>query len=151
MINEISFSEVYEIILHMDKELVKKIPVKFINFIKQNKKDNYITNIDYTKSINEQELQRGTRVILSIIYRDYLCNDEKKKELMQKDNLKLRKMEEELREKYNPDNLFKKKNALIEEKQENVECKELVGYKAENFLKRFFRKLARLFKKDTKV
>ena len=41
MINEISFSEVYEIILHMDKKISQKIPDKFINFIKQNKKDNY--------------------------------------------------------------------------------------------------------------
>ena len=147
MINEISFSEVYEIILHMDKELVKKIPDKFINFIKQNKKDDYITSIDYTKSINEQELQRGTRVLLSIIYRDYLCNDKKKKELLQNDNLELRKIEEELRAKYNPDNLFKKKNLLIDETQENIECKELVEYKSENFLKRILRKIISPFKK----
>ena len=120
MINEISFSEVYEIILHMDKELVKKIPVQFINFIKQNKKDNYITNIDYTKSINKQELQRGTRVILSIIYRDYLCDYEKKKELMQNDNIELKKIEEELREKYNIDNLFKKKNNQLEAKEKRL-------------------------------
>ena len=33
MINEISFSEVYEIILHMDKKISQKIPDKFINFI----------------------------------------------------------------------------------------------------------------------
>lgn len=147
MINEISFSEVYEIILHMDKELVKKIPEKFINFIKQNKKDDYITNIDYTKSINEQEFQRGTRVILSIIYRDYLCSDEKKKELMQNDNIELRKIEEELREKYNPDNLFEKKNIVVEKTKENTECKELVGYKEENFLKRILRKIVSLLKK----
>lgn len=38
MINEISFSEVYDIILHLDTELVNKIPVKFIRFIEQNKK-----------------------------------------------------------------------------------------------------------------
>lgn len=120
MINEIIFSEVYEIILHMDKELVKKIPVQFINFIKQNKKDNYVTSIDYTKSINEQELQRGTRVILSIIYRDYLCDDEKKKELMQNDNIELKKIEDELREKYNADNLFKKKNNQLEVEEKRL-------------------------------
>ena len=101
MINEISFSEVYEIILHMDKKISQKIPDKFINFIKQNKKEDYKTNIDYSKNINEQELQRGTRIILSIIYRDYLCEDEKKKKLMQEDNKELIKIENELKEKYN--------------------------------------------------
>ncbi len=89
MINEISFSEVYDIILHMDTELVKKIPIKFIKFIEQNKKNGYITNIDYSKSINEQKVERGTRVILSIIYRNFLCNGEKKKRLMEEDIKKL--------------------------------------------------------------
>lgn len=142
MINEISFSEVYEIILHMDKELVKKIPEKFINFIKQNKKDNYITNIDYTKSINKQELQRGTRVILSIIYRDYLCDDEKKKELMQNDSIELRKIEEELRGKYNIDNLFKKKNNQleVEEKQLIVDVQKIWYQKVWEFVNKLFKR-----------
>ena len=142
MINEISFSEVYEIILHMDKELVKKIPVQFINFIKQNKKDDYITNIDYTKSINEQELQRGTRIILSIIYRDYLCNDEKKKELMQSDNLELRKIEEELREKYNPDNLFKKKNNELK-----VEENQLIVNENKRWFQKIFENIKKILKR----
>ena len=142
MINEISFSEVYEIILHMDKELVKKIPVQFINFIKQNKKDNYITNIDYTKSINQQELQRGTRVILSIIYREYLCDAEKKKELMQNDNIELKKIEEELREKYNIDNLFKKKN-----NQSDVEEKQLIVNVQKKWYKKVWEFVNKLFKR----
>ena len=142
MINEISFSEVYEIILHMDKELVKKIPVQFINFIKQNKKDNYIANIDYTKSINQQELQRGTRVILSIIYRDYLCDDEKKKELMQNDSIELKKIEEELREKYNIDNLFKKKNNQfeVEEKRLIVNVQKKWYQKVWDFVNKLFKR-----------
>ena len=142
MINEISFSEVYEIILHMDKELVKKIPAQFINFIKQNKKDNYITNIDYTKSINQQELQRGTRVILSIIYRDYLCDDEKKKELMQNDSIELKKIEEELREKYNIDNLFKKKNNQfeVEEKRLTVNIQKKWYQKVWEFVNKLFKR-----------
>lgn len=142
MINEISFSEVYEIILHMDKELVKKIPEKFINFIKQNKKDNYITNIDYTKSINEQELQRGTRVVLSIIYRDYLCDDAKKKELMQNDNIELKKIEDELREKYNIDNLFKKKNNQleVEEKKLIVDIQKKWYQKVWEFVNKLFKR-----------
>ncbi len=142
MINEISFSEVYEIILHMDKELVNKIPQKFISFIKQNKKDDYVTNIDYTKNINEQELQKGTRVILSIIYRDYLCSDEKKKELMQNDNIELRKIEEELREKYNIDNLFKRKNNKleVEEKQLIVNIQKKWYQKVWEFVNKLFKR-----------
>ena len=133
MINEISFSEVYE-------KISQKIPDKFINFIKQNKKDDYKTNIDYSKNINEQELQRGTRIILSIIYRDYLCEDEKKKKLMQEDNKELIKIENELKEKYNTSNLFIKNNIPIQKKEEIIE------YKKENFLKKLLRKIKKILK-----
>lgn len=146
MINEISFSEAYDIILHMDKELVKKIPEKFIKFVEQNKAKDYKTNIDYSKSINQQELQKGTRVILSIIYRDYLCSSEKKKELMQNDEEELKRIEQELREKYNPDNLFKMKNnnSYFEEKQEN--CLQIIEYK-ENFFVRIIKKIKNIYEK----
>ena len=46
------FSEVYDIIYHMDKGLYNKIPKQFLDFIKENKDNNYIVNIDYSKNIN---------------------------------------------------------------------------------------------------
>lgn len=144
MINEISFSEAYDIILHMDKDLVKKIPKKLINFIEQNKKCNYITNIDYTKSINEQELQKGTRIILSIIYRDYLCSDEKKKELIQNDEEELKRINKELREKYNPENLFKKKDKVVEQKHEEIR---MIEHKEKNFIQKSISKIINIFKR----
>ena len=146
MINEISFSEAYDIILHMDTELVKKIPEKFIKFVEQNKAEDYKTNIDYSKSINQQELQKGTRVILSIIYRDYLCSSEKKKELMQNDEDELKRIEQELREKYSPDNLFRKREQ-VEETNEDTECRYLVEYKEENIFRKILRKLKSIFEK----
>ena len=142
MINEISFSEAYDIILHMDKELVKKIPEKFIKFVEQNKAKDYKTNIDYSKSINQQELQKGTRVILSIIYRDYLCSSEKKKELMQNDEEELKRIEQELREKYNPDNLFKRRND-----NQEVESKELVLNDNRKWYKKIWRFIRKILKK----
>jgi len=58
-----------------------------------------------------------------------------------------RKREEELREKYNPDNLFKKKDIEVEETTENTESKELTKYKKENFFKTILRKIFSIFKK----
>ena len=88
-----AYSEVYNIINHFEKELYAKIPQSFINAIEKNRDLNYKVNIDYTKTINEQELLRETRVILSLIYRDYLCTDEQRKEIILNDK-------EELNEKY---------------------------------------------------
>ncbi len=120
MINKISFNETYDIICHMEDELYQKIPQSFINFIKQNRVANYEVNIDYKKGINNQELQEVTRVLLSLIYRDYLCDKWKREELLKKDKLELKKIEKDKREKYNPDNIFKKYSNIEKNVQEHL-------------------------------
>ena len=106
---KIAFTEVYDIINHMEPELKDKIPKKFVNMLKQNRDNNYKINIDYKKSITEQELLEDTKVILGLIYRDFLCDKEKRKELIEQDKKSILEYEKSLREKYNPDNLFNKK------------------------------------------
>ena len=137
-----AFSEVYDIVHHMEETLYNKIPKGFIKMIEQNRDLNYKVNIDYSKDINNQELLRETRIILSLIYRDYLCSGEKKKELLYKDKTELERIEQELREKYNPDNLFKNKvqptEYVNEEVTDLVEYKENVFTKIFNFIKRIF-------------
>lgn len=135
-----SCSEVYDIIYKMN--LYNKIPQSFIELIKNNRDLQYKVNIDYSKNINEQNLQKGTRVLLALIYRDFLCSSKKKKELIKKDKEELSKMENELRKKYNPDNLFKKK-----EVNERIESKEMIRYNEEGFLKRILKKIINFFKK----
>lgn len=136
-----AFSEVYDIIYNM--EIYKKIPKSFIELIDNNRDEHYKVNIDYEKSMNEQELQRGTRVILSLIYRDYLCSEEERKILIQKDKETLEKIEEEIREKYNPDNIFKnRKNTEIKE-----ETVALVEYKQPNFIRKILDRIKKLFKR----
>ena len=65
----------------MEKEIKSKIPSQFVNFIDGNRDIHYKPNIDFTKSINQQSLLKETRIILSLIYRDYICDVNKKKEL----------------------------------------------------------------------
>ena len=134
------FSEVYDIIYHMEKNLYNKIPKQFIHFIKENKEDNYIVNIDYSKSINEQELLQQTRVMLSLIYRDYLCDEEERQELIEKDKKELKRIEERIREKYNPDEIFKNK------KQEN-DNKLPIEVKRKNLLEKIIEFIKNIIKK----
>ena len=142
-INNQVYSEVYDIIHHMEKDLFDKIPKSFIQLIEQNIDKNFKVNIDYSKSINEQELQRGTRVILSLIYRDYLCSEEERKELIEKDREELKQAEEKLREKYNPDNLFKNIKDEDSTPKENSKT-EMIVYK-ENIIQKLFRKIKDFF------
>ena len=102
-----AFSEVYDIINHFEKRIYNKIPTRFIEMIKANKDNSYQPQIDYSISINKQKLLKETRIILSLIYRDYICSNEKREELKYNDMIEIKEYQEKI---YNPDNLFKKKS-----------------------------------------
>ena len=103
-----AFAEVYNIIMHLEKELYDKIPKSFIEFVEQNRDKEYKINIDYLKDINEQYLLQDTRAILALIYRDYLCDEKQKEKLKKQDERLLEENKKKLYEEYNTDNLFRK-------------------------------------------
>ena len=80
-----AFTEVNEILKYLSEDLLKKIPKEFIDNIKENMSTSYVLKYDNTKGINEQNLKQETRAILSVIYRDYICDENIKKEIIQKD------------------------------------------------------------------
>lgn len=100
-----SFAEVDAIINMMPSELVNKIPNSFIEMVRKEKDVSY--NPDIKEPLEEQKLMDETIVILGLIYRDFLVAKDKRKELQLSDAKELRQTQENLREKYNPDNLFK--------------------------------------------
>lgn len=149
-----AFSETYDIINHMEKELYNKISKKFIKFLEENRDVDYVVNIDYTKSINEQKLLKETRIILSLVYRDYICSSEKKHDLIEKDKKKYKEEQKALQEKYAlnfetgnsnnnfdssiqiPDNILSSEQSLIEIHEDKISIKDKIYY----FFKRFFNK-----------
>jgi len=106
--------EVLDILNHTNKEDVEKIPKKFIKFLKDNSNKNYISNIDYTKPIAQMNLKPKTQAILGLIYMKYWATEEGKYEFKQRIKENEIKYQQELREKYNVDNLFKNSKASKE-------------------------------------
>ena len=79
---------------------------------------------------------------------NYWCKDEKEKEEMLKiysENDK--KIEAEMRERYNPDNLFKKKEKEEQNNEVKQENTELIEYKEQNIFKKILNKIMKFFKK----
>lgn len=143
-----SLTELNTIIHYMDMEYLKKIPQKFINFISENMDSNYEPNISKNIPINEQTLKKDTRVLLSLLYRNYWCDEESKTELIKEDLLVKDIYEKELREKYNPDNIFKNKKEQIDnistsQVQENVTS--LVEYKEQTWYQKIFENIRNFF------
>ena len=133
-----AFSEVYDIINHLDTKLYNRIPTSFIEMIKENKDNTYQPQIDYRISINKQKLLRDTRTILSLIYRDYICSVQKREELKYNDIMELKKEQEENAIELNHEDIFKKKkqDVSINLNTEIVEYKENIFKRIINFIRK---------------
>ena len=142
-----AFSEVEQILKLMPTNLSNRIPMKFKNIISLEKSKTYIPQI--SEPFEECELKEETKIILAVIYRDFLCSKEERENLLERDKNKLLEFEKELREKYNPDNLFKNKNTSSESIQDNISTETaMVEYKEKNFLQKLFDKIKNLFKRN---
>ena len=102
-----ALSEIDDILNHLNKDLIDKIPQKFKKFVSSNKSKTYKPVFDHTKSLKDLHLKEKTVFILSVIYMNFLCDEESKKEYIKTLKNNSIKKEEERRKKYNPDNLFK--------------------------------------------
>lgn len=89
-------------------EIIEKIPNTVLNFIKNQKNQNYKLEINDELSLSEQNLMKETRAIISLIYRSYLCSPSMKRKYKIDDEIELIKENMRLQEKYNPESLFKK-------------------------------------------
>lgn len=136
-----AFSEVEAIFKLMPTNLLNKIPEKFKQIIRNEKSKEYFPNIE--EPIENCKLKEETIIILALIYRDFLCGENEKKEIKARDAENLKKFEEELKKKYNTDNIFKGNSEGI---KINNESTALVEYKEQLFLRRFFEKIKKIFR-----
>lgn len=145
-----SLTELNTILNYMNAEYLKKIPNKLINFIRTNMDNDYIPMINRNVPIHKQNLSKDTKVLLSLIYRSYWCDKDKKEALKKQDLLEKQKYEEELYERYNSDNIFKNKNKKEMNAEINTveETKQLVEYKPQNLIQRIINKIVSFFKRN---
>lgn len=141
---EEAFVEVDEILKIMPIELLTKIPTKFRTIISENKANDY--TIEIQEPLDEEKLKEETIVILGLIYRDFLASPEEREELQLKDAEELKRIEEEMQQQYDIQNIFnKRKNNKIDE-NENVST-ELTLYKEPGFLEKIFNLVKKIFTK----
>ncbi len=145
-----AYAEVDEILSFMEDVYIDKIPKKLRELFKNERLEDYKPNIDPKISLDEQKLQKKTFSILAMLNLNYWCEDEKEKQDLIAIYAENDRKKEELREKYNLDNLFKKKETeqKIEEPQKNTaENTVLVEYKEEKFFKKLIKKIMNFFKR----
>ncbi len=101
--------ETLEILKTLEKEEYKKIPNEVIGFLEKNKDAEYQPDIDFGDEDIKDKIMKKTKEILSGIYLEYLCLPEDKSEYLKKVRKKEAEYQEKLKEKYNVEDLFKKR------------------------------------------
>lgn len=145
MINQeygFAISETLDILNHTKKADVEKISERFLKFLKENASKTYVSTIDFNKPLKEMNLTPKTIGILSIINKKFWCNEEQRKEFER--ILKQNELiyQNELREKYNPDNIFENRNNsnIVDEKSMAIISQEKWYQKIFNTVKRLFKR-----------
>ena len=141
-----SLYQINEIIKYMAPNLKARIPKRILSYIETNKSKEFDWQIDKTLPLEKQDLLQTTKEILTVLYKDYMCNDLERLKLEEKLNDNERKYQEELRQKYNPDNIFKDKTKEVVDKITVNEKTSVVPYK-ESFFSKIINKIRLIFHK----
>lgn len=130
-------AELIEILNYLPKSEVEKIPLKLRSFFEKVANKNYIVKIDPYKPLDKQNIKEKTKDLIAIIYRNYWCNTEERKLLDEKLIENDKRHEEKLKEQYNPDDIFKKKETKNENDMQ-VEEKSIAVIQEQKWYQKIF-------------
>lgn len=135
-----AYKEVIEIIKYFPKKEYVKIPEEKIEFYQKNMDKNYNFIINPEIDLSEQNISPEANAIIVNLFSEYFATEEQKVKIKEILNLNQKKEEQEKREKYNPDNLFKNKHKeptgeVNERLTESIANTEIEEYKETFFTK----------------
>lgn len=78
-----AFKETLEIIKKFPKNEYMKIPDTFIEFLETNMDDEYVYYVENIDDFQNQKMLEETKILLSIIYRDFIASSSEKKQILE--------------------------------------------------------------------
>lgn len=107
-INSKAYREVWEILKFLPQKYIDKVPSEILNKLKNEMDINYDFNPE-----NDEEWLEETKAIIVMLFQDYWANKEQLEALNTIYKNRINIEEEKKREKYNPDEVFKKENKKL--------------------------------------
>lgn len=135
----VAITEVLYILKYLPKDMTANIPTNFLKYLNENSIPDYKPDFDLSKGLDNVRLKHKTKILLAIIYRNYICSEQERldydKILLQNEN----EYQVKFKEKYNTDNIFKE--TKTEKNSDNIN--QLVIYKKSYFtrIKDFIKKI----------
>lgn len=144
--------EVEYILNRLDTSDINKVPQEIWDFIKENKDSDYNFEYDINKTIMENNLHKDTIAILTYININFLLNSKQKKEMIELLKIDELVAEQEKKNRYNPDDIFKNKNNDSNKEEQKINIKNLpVKMEEKNIFKKiimFIKKLLHIKKHE---
>lgn len=132
-----AYKEVLEIIKFFPEEEYNKIPKEKIEFFEKNMDPNHIFTINPKIDLSEQNISKEANAVIIGLFQDYYATEEQKVKINKILELNQKQLEEEKKEKYNPDDIFKKRNTSTTEEVATEPLPEtaMIEYKENFFIK----------------
>lgn len=142
---EIAYKQLITILNNMEPEYKEKIPKKLMKLFEENSAEDYEFHLDLTRPLQEQELNSKTLALLAMLNLNYWCEtEEEKQELIKHYTENERKYQEELRKKYNTDNIFQKNNKENKQEETTEQQVALVEHR-ESVIRKLINKIKSIF------
>ena len=140
-----AYAEVDNFIECLDSYDKNKVPESIRKYFKKEKSKNYNKIIDVYQPIKDQNLKDETLAIIAMLNLKYWCDDEEeKKRLMTIYSENEKKYQNELKEKYDIEKIFKERN---NKKSENYQEKNVPEIKKESLWDKLKNMILKMFKK----
>ena len=141
-----AYKEVLEVLNNLVEHDYEKIPQKYIEFLKKNCNSNYEFKYDISKPFNEQNLSDYAKYVLFGLFEKFGATDTQKLKIKSFKTNYINDLEKQKREKYNPNDIFKKKESKTDI-TENIKTNlQMVEYK-ENILIKLWNKIKNIVKR----
>jgi len=131
-------------------EEIKKflgIPEEKLRLFEKYAKKDINFHYNASQTLSEQNVSEKAKILIAILFRDYWANDEQRQKILASEKTYKTKIEEEKRNKYNPDNIFIQTNQkskidtnVTQNNVSMIEYKEAIIKKIINKLKNIFHK-----------
>ena len=134
-----AYTEVLEILKQLPESELNKIPSKEIEYLENNRDKKYSFTYNQEKTIEEQAISRKANAILVSYFSKYFINNAQRQKLDEILTRNQQIVENETRKKYNPENIFSKK-------ENETKFVQVIPYKKSVFrtiiekIKKFFHK-----------
>ena len=110
----IAYAEVDYIIHHMNEKYINKVPEKLLNFFGSIKDPNYVVHIDPRIPLQSQNLKKYTLELIALLHLKYWCEDDNRRNMLYQKMLEnQKKLDKQMQEIYNIDNMFDLNSAKV--------------------------------------